>query len=175
MRTHETVVGGVHVAAGAFVCGCVAPEPMMIADVAIADLPTVAALIERAVERSVDATAEEKAAYRTNIAGNLAWWRDHRAEAVHLKFSAAGVLAGVVLVKEHWNLCHLFVDPAAQRRGIGTALVREAIARCRGRSARGRLRLNAARNAVPFYERLGFTRVPDAPAPFADVQFEYLL
>jgi GNAT superfamily N-acetyltransferase len=78
-------------------------------------------------------------------------------------------------VKEHWNLCHLFVDPASQRRGIGTALVAEAIARCRGRSPRGRLRLNAARNAVPFYERLGFTRVPDAPAPFAGMQFEYLL
>jgi GNAT superfamily N-acetyltransferase len=147
----------------------------MIADVATADLPDVAALIERAVACSVDATDAEKAEFRANIARNLAWWRDHGEEAVHLKFSAAGTLAGVVLVKEHWNLCHLFVDPAAQRRGIGTALIGEAIARCRGRSPRDRLRLNAARNAVPFYERLGFTRVPDAPAPFAGMQFEYLL
>jgi GNAT superfamily N-acetyltransferase len=147
----------------------------MIADVTIADLPAAVALIERTVARSVDATDPEKAEYRANIARNLAWWRDHGAEAVHLKFSVRGALAGVVLVKEHWNLCHLFVDPASQRRGIGTALVEAAIARCRGRSPRGRLRLNAARNAVPFYERLGFTRVPDAPAPFAGMQFEYLL
>jgi GNAT superfamily N-acetyltransferase len=147
----------------------------VIADVAAADLPDVAALIERAVACSVDATDAEKAEFRANIARNLAWWRDHGTDAVHLKFSAAGTLAGVVLVKEHWNLCHLFVDPAAQRRGIGTALVNAAIARCRGRSPRGRLRLNAARNAVSFYERLGFTRVPDAPAPFAGMQFEYAL
>jgi len=154
---------------------CSRVAPRMIADVAIADLPDVAALIERAVARSVDAPDEEKAEYRANIARNLAWWRDHGDEAVHLKFSDGGALAGVVLVKEHWNLCHLFVDPASQRRGIGTALVKEAIARCRGRSPRGRLRLNAARNAVPFYEALGFTRVTDAPAPFAGMQFDYLL
>jgi len=147
----------------------------MIDDIAIADLPAVAALIERAVARSVDATDGEKAEYRANIARNLAWWRDHGREAVHLKFSEAGTLAGVVLVKEHWNLCHLFVDPASQRRGIGTALVEEAIARCRGRAPRGRLRLNAARNAVPFYERLGFTHVPDAQASIAGMQFEYRL
>ena len=53
-----------------------------------------------------------------------------------------------------------------------SALMEAAIAACRARMVRPYVRLNSARNAVGFYERLGFVRVPDAPAACAGMQFE---
>lgn len=55
---------------------------IMIADVEIADLPAVAALIERAVAHSVDATDEEKAENRAN----------GRIVHAHLTFGNGGVM-----------------------------------------------------------------------------------
>jgi GNAT superfamily N-acetyltransferase len=146
----------------------------MIGEVTVEELPEVARVIRRTVLHSVDATELEKAAFLANIERNLAWCRTH-SEAVHLKFSADAAIVGMVLVKDYWNLCHLFVDPAWQRRGIGKSLIAEAIARCRGKATRPAIRLNASRNAVSFYEALGFVRVLDAPAPYAGIQFEYVL
>ena len=49
----------------------------------------------------------------------------------------------------------LFVDPAAMRRGVGVALVRDACARARAAGAE-RVDVIANDNALGFYERLGF-------------------
>ena len=68
-----------------------------------------------------------------------------------------GCIVGVVLVKEYWNLCSLFVSPSLQKRGLGHCLLGAAIDACRGRSPKGEIWLNASPNAVPFYERAGFT------------------
>jgi GNAT superfamily N-acetyltransferase len=59
-------------------------------------------------------------------------------------------------VKEFWNLCSLFVDQNHQGSGIGRALVSAAAAACRGKSPKQALWLNAATDAIGFYERLGF-------------------
>ena len=62
-------------------------------------------------------------------------------------------------------IARLFVAPAAFRRGVGTALVRHALAQARGR----RVRVGtAARNgpALALYEGLGFRRDRERePAP----------
>jgi GNAT superfamily N-acetyltransferase len=147
----------------------------MIGTVSIAELPEVAGLIRRVVLQSVDANDQEKAAFLENIQKNLVWCQDHAQLAVHLKFCAGAAIVGVVLVKNYWNLCHLFVEPSWQRRGVGTSLIHEAIAQCRGKAPQSAIRLNSSRNAVSFYEALGFVRVQDAPAPYTGMQFEYVL
>src|SRR4051794_19185210 len=67
-----------------------------------------------------------------NVNSNLAFWLDHPEKCVHIVATVAGTIVGVVLVKDFWNLCSLFVDPNHQRSGIGRALVNGAIDACRG-------------------------------------------
>jgi GNAT superfamily N-acetyltransferase len=133
----------------------------------------VARFMERVIRISVDAGDAEKEGFVAHTRRNVEQWAEGAIEALHLKcVDAAGELQGVVMAKQHWNLCHLFVAPAAQGRGLGRALMERAIAECRARRTRPYIRLNSARNAVGFYERMGFVRVPDAPAHVAGLQFE---
>ena len=144
----------------------------MIVPVAPLEAPDIAAFIERTIESSVDATAVEKEAFVRNVRSNLEGWQKNPVGALHLKaVSDDGALAGVVMVKAFWNLCHLFVEPRFQGRGIGKALLEAAIAGCRGRSPRQCLRLNASRNAAGFYQRMGFTLAADAAPAYAGVQY----
>jgi GNAT superfamily N-acetyltransferase len=111
-----------------------------------------------------------------NTAGNVDWWLQNPAECIHLKCVAGGRIVGVVLVKNFWNLCSLFVEPSAQGRGIGRLLLESAIAACRGRTARGAVWLNASPNAVPFYQHLGFRmRACDRVMPPGFKAMEYVL
>lgn len=119
--------------------------------------------------------AEHQAGTVDNVAGNLAFWAERPERCVHLVAESDGVLVGVVLVKEFWNLCSLFVAPAHQGQGLGRRLVFEAIAACRERSREPALYLNAAPDAVGFYARIGF--VPretrqHLPAGFQAMRYE---
>jgi GNAT superfamily N-acetyltransferase len=147
----------------------------MIEPISVAELTDVGVFIERVVLLAVEASDEEKTVFVENIRENLAKWSADPSSALHLKFVQSGTLVGVVMVKSYWNLCHLFVAPEFHGRGIGRALLKAAIDACRGRSPRGSLRLNASRNAATFYEHVGFRLVPDAPPPFAGVQYELKL
>ena len=147
----------------------------MLGTVSVVELPEIDALIERSLLTSVDASDDEKAFFLKNIRQNLAWWRSNPEFSVHLKFSADGHTVGVVLVKNFWNLCHLFVDPSQQRSGVGSALVHAAIAQCRGKSTRPAIRVNSSRNAVAFYRKLGFVPVLGASPQHGEVQFEYAI
>ena len=92
----------------------------------------------------------------TNVNSNVAFWLNNPELCVHIVAVVAETIVGVVLVKEFWNLCSLFVDPKHQESGVGRALVNAAVAACRGRSPKQALWLNAATNAIGFYRRLGF-------------------
>ena len=100
-----------------------------------------------------------------NVEANVANWLRRPSECVHLVAILDGAIAGVVLVKDFWNLCSLFVGPPFQRRGIGKALVEAAIAQCQGRSPKSALLLNAYPDAIGFYERLGFMRLAPHSSP----------
>lgn len=127
----------------------------VILDAAPEDGEPIRALMAAAIEYGVTRDPALLAETLANVNRNLDLWLAEPARCLHLKALLDGRLAGVVLVKDGWNLCSLFVAPEAQRAGIGRALFEAAAARCRGRSAKGALWLNAAGNAIPFYERLG--------------------
>ena len=145
----------------------------MIEPIALHEVSQVAALIERAVRTSGMAADAEKEYFLENIRSNLELWQQNPGNALHLKFIRNGELVGVVMVKSFWNLCHLVVEPEYQKHGIGKALMEAALVACRDRSPRKYVRLNSSRNARKFYKRLGFTLVPDAPAAYAGVQYEF--
>ena len=106
----------------------------------------------------VGATVNEgdKADTIQNVKNNLEIWRTHPNNCVHLVMERKPRIVGVVLVKEFWNLCSLFVAPDMQRNGIGKRLVLAALEACKGRSPRNEVLLNSAPTAVRFYTRLGF-------------------
>ena len=66
--------------------------------------------------------------------------------------------------KDHWNMEHVWVDPAAHGRGIGRALVMHALDEARRRPA-GVVELLSDPYATGFYERLGARRAGEVPAP----------
>lgn len=138
----------------------------------LAEARAVAAFIERVIAESVDATPSEKAAFVANTRTNLDKWLSAPEASFHLAARAGTDLVGVVLVRDYWNLCHLFVHPEFQRRGIGRRLLEAAIQACAERPSRGYVRLNASRNAIDFYKRMGFTEVADAPVAYRGMRFE---
>ena len=87
-----------------------------------------------------------------------------------------GALVGVVGLEQYADelvIARLFVAPAAFRRGIGSALVAQALARADGR----RVRVGTgARNApaLALYERFGFRRL-DEHEPVASVGYVELV
>lgn len=120
------------------------------------DLPAIRTLIAAAIRHSVAHSEAEARFLIEDVHGSLDSWRDHPADALHLRCSSAGSVVGVVLVKEYWNLTNLFVAPDHQGRGIGRLLLEAAMEACRTRSPRGALLLNSSTVACGFYERLGF-------------------
>ena len=144
-----------------------------IAEAEPADGASLKAFMGRVISASVTDDPGLLAELRANVEGNVDWWLAHADDAVHLKAMQGERLVGVVLVKQFWNLCSLFVDPGMQRRGVGRALLEEAVQQCRGRSPKDALWLNAAPAAIPFYRRLGFVeRTPTRSLPpgFAALQ-----
>ena len=91
-----------------------------------------------------------------NVEENLAIWLKRPAECLHLVARLDHSIIGVVLVKNFWNLCSLFVEQSQQGRGVGRSLVEAAALACKARSPHNALVLNAYPSAVGFYERLGF-------------------
>jgi N-acetylglutamate synthase-like GNAT family acetyltransferase len=66
--------------------------------------------------------------------------------------------------KDHWNMEHVWVDPAAHGRGVGRALVMHALEEARRQHA-GVVELLSDPYASGFYERLGARRAGEVPAP----------
>jgi GNAT superfamily N-acetyltransferase len=120
------------------------------------DADEIRVLVARTIAHSVTQDSALLADTIANVGRNIDLWLAEPQRCLHLKASTNGRVVGVVLVKDHWNLCSLFVAPESQGSGIGRALVETASAKCAGRSPRSALLLNAATGAVGFYERLGF-------------------
>jgi GNAT superfamily N-acetyltransferase len=142
--------------------------------VAPTDLRAIAGLIASAIRHSVARTEEEAEFLINDIGESLDWWLAHPSDALHLKCCRHRSIAGVILVKEFWNLTNLFVAPAHQHQGIGRQLLAHAIEACRTRSPRGALLVNSSTHATGFYERMGFRQNgPGRDLPGGCVPYRY--
>ena len=121
-------------------------------------------LMARVIRTSVTQDADLQANYIKNVTQNLEWWEANPTLACHLKAVNQQKIVGVILVKKFWNLCSLFVAPEHHRQGIGRALVMAAIEECKGKSEKQAIWLNAAPDAIPFYQALGFVPRPSDQA-----------
>ncbi|WP_427914141.1 GNAT family N-acetyltransferase [Ramlibacter sp. MMS24-I3-19] len=147
-----------------------------IVDVQPGDVAVIKAFIAQVIANAVTQDERLLGDLRANVEGNVDWWLAHPQDTVHLKAVRDGRVVGVVLVKQFWNLCSLFVESGSQGQGLGRALVEAAIDRCTGRSPKQALWLNAAPGAGGFYRRLGFTERPPTQAlPPGFVAMERLL
>ena len=97
-----------------------------------------------------------------NVHENLRWALANPRQCVHLKFVHADSIVGVILVKNFWNLCSLFVAPNFHGQGIGRSLVSTAIERCACDNQRPYIKVIAAPNAIGFYTTMGFNMLDDA-------------
>jgi len=120
------------------------------------DRPAIQSLMITTIAASIEPA--QHSAVIENVTRNLEFWARDPKASLHFVAEAPHGIVGVVLVKEFWNLCSLFVAPEYQGRGIGTQLVRTAVDLCRERSPIGALNLNAAPSAIGFYTALGFVR-----------------
>ena len=128
----------------------------MIRQVEDADLDEVAAMIARSIRVSVAATAEEADFLIPDVYESLSDWKKDKTNTIHLLHETDERIDGVILVKNHWNLCDLFVDPKTQRRGIGRALLNEVLPACAENSPKGKLMVNSSTVGLKFYKALGF-------------------
>jgi ribosomal protein S18 acetylase RimI-like enzyme len=125
-----------------------------------ADAPTIRALASLVIVETFDADPALQDDIIGNVSANIDLWLAEPERWVHLKALDGGAIVGMVLVRDYWNLCNLFVHADHQGRGLGSALLESACAPCAGRSPKGAIWLNAAPNAVGFYRRLGFVERP---------------
>lgn len=113
-------------------------------------------LLDLVITKSLDATVHNIPSIIKNVNENVDLWIAGPNNIVHLVAEANGELVGVIMIKEFWNFCSLFVHPAYQRKGIGRQLVRAALERCKGRSPYGAVHMHANDEALGFYLALGF-------------------
>jgi len=132
------------------------------------DAEQIRLLMRRVIAASIDPSLQR--GIIANVEANLTAWLNRSVECVHLVAVSDRSIVGVVLVKNFWNLCSLFVEQAEQGRGVGRALVEAAALACVSRSPRNELLLNAYPSAVGFYERLGFTPRKSPQQPPGGIQ-----
>lgn len=130
------------------------------------DAPLIRALAESVIRSTFAGDLPLQDDIVGNVNFNVDKWLQEPEGCVHLKAVDHGAIVGMVLVREFWNLCNLYVAPSHQGRGVGTALLEAACAPCAGRSPKDAILLNAAPNAIGFYRKLGFVERPPArPLP----------
>lgn len=146
----------------------------MIGPIELEDLPEIEQVIDLAVRKCVVDSARDADFLIGEIGESLTKWTNSRENSFHLKHQELGVVAGFIIVKEYWNLSHLFVRPSIQNRGVGRQLIQAALRNCRDRSPRGKIQLYSSNYAAAFYEKMGFLQMgPGKQEVGGCIPFEY--
>lgn len=125
----------------------------------------------RVAELDVGATAEvRQLVLRRGIPDHVRWGEDDDPRTWHLGALDSDLVVGVVSLRPEptpqrpgttaIRFYAMAVRDAWQRRGVGSVLLRAALARCRQDGARV-VWANARDSALGFYQRLGLTVVGD--------------
>lgn len=123
--------------------------------------------MERSIRATLDGTESVIAESIENVKLNVDYWLASPDTCVHIVAESGHGIVGVVLVKDFWNLCSLFVETALWGSGYGRALTLAAIQNCKGRSPKAAIHLNSSPGAIAFYERMGFApRESNQSLPF---------
>lgn len=120
-------------------------------------------LMVKTIKASVPIGEAEMREVIGNVTTNLRWALANAAQCVHLTCVDGERIVGTLLVKNFWNLCSLFIDADFQRKGMGRSLMTEAIEQCVSRGTQAHMKVNAAPNAIGFYQSIGFTVSEDLP------------
>ena len=146
----------------------------MIEVVVDSDIFEIGELIGQAVRTSVLSCEDEAVVLLKNIGTGLDWWLSNKTEACHLKYVLERKIVGVILVRNYWNLCGLFVLPSHYKQGIGRTLFEAAAVSCREKSDVRKIKLNSSTFAAGFYESIGFVQTGIAlDRPGGCIPYEY--
>ena len=138
-----------------------------------ADYEPLAQIAREAIVDCVAKSTEEAEFLTADVLDSLNKWIMAGMPGYSMKFVLDGQDVGFVVVKEYWNLSHLFVLPAYQRRGIGRTLLDGAISACRDVCPRPEIQLNSSHFAADFYRNHGFTaRGPELDRPGGCIPLE---
>ena len=138
------------------------------------DFDELSNLVAVAVRKCVANNEADASFLIEDIVGSLKTWQTSGYAGFHGKYSLDGAVTGFVVVKNYWNLSHLFVLPCQQRRGIGRCLLQAAVEACRDKSPRGKIQLNSSASAAAFYAALGFKQTgPGIERPGGCIPFEF--
>ncbi|MEK6258663.1 MAG: GNAT family N-acetyltransferase [Planctomycetota bacterium] len=138
------------------------------------DFAAIRALIETSIRASVAQTDEDARFLIDDVVLSLDSWKQTGCAGLGIQYCVQDEVVGFIIVKNFWNLSHLFVLPAFQRRGVGRALVSAALSECRPKSPKGKVQLNSSANASPFYTAAGFVQTgPGIERPGGCIPFEY--
>jgi len=126
--------------------------------VALDDLAEVDALAKRVLETFIfpAISPEEQVAFSTNFSKSLLAHGLTPASTIFGIHSPQQELIAYILIRNQAHIAHLFVAQGWQRRGLGQRLLSFAEHRAKQLGI-SRLTVNAAINAIPFYQKHGFT------------------
>lgn len=137
---------------------------MEIQQVVVNDIEQLKRIARGAVSAAVPIGEDERAKLLLSIEQDVEKFVDHD-DRVYLKVGDTAP-AGYILVKEHWNLAHLFISPEHQGQNLGKKLLLSAMSICKASNRKGFIRVNSSLNAVGFYKKFGFvTYEPENPVP----------
>ncbi len=138
------------------------------------DFAAVRSLIEASIRTSVAQTEEDARFLIDDVLSSLEKWKQAGCQGLGIKYCVENEVVGFIIVKNFWNLSHLFVSPAFQRRGAGRALVCAALSECRSKSPKGKVQLNSSATAASFYAAVGFVQTgPAIERPGGCIPFEH--
>ncbi len=146
----------------------------MLSDIIETDLGELAQVVRSSIRSSTDESGQATQFLIDETIQSLSVWWDKNSSGFQSKYSIEGEIVGFIVVKDFWNLSHLFVLPNYQRFGIGKALVQSAIDACKERSPEKKLKLNSSTYAADFYKCVGFRQSgPSLERPGGCIPYEY--
>lgn len=133
-------------------------------EVSKADVKKLKEIAKSAMMDSVLATSEEKKILLKSIKSDIDKYIMSN-NCIYLKLED-NEIKGYILIKEFWNLAHLFVSPKFQGSGFGSKLLKKGIKACKEINSNSYIRVNSSHNALGFYKNMGFIEyVPEKSVP----------